>query len=92
MYPLVGFVDESLNIWCSTFPETYHVNMTFTRPVVVEGITSRGAFDNGVRHFVLSFSVFVSPSLDPDEELELLDKVYLLVNSSLVCIHACVCS
>ena len=77
MYPFVGFVSESTNIWCSTFPGSDHVNMTFTKQVVVEGITSRGSFDEGMRHFVSNFSVFVSPSLDPNEELELLDEVYI---------------
>ena len=73
-YPLVGFVDENTNIWCSSFPGSNHnhVNMTFTKPVVVEAITSRGEFNQG---FVSSFSVFVSPSLDSDKKLELLDEV-----------------
>ena len=73
MYPLVGFVDQSKNIWCSSFPgSNNHVNMTFTEPVVVEAITSHGEFNEG---FVSNFSVFVSPSLDSDKKLELLDEV-----------------
>ena len=68
--------------WCSTFPESTHVNMTFTKPVVVEGITSRGSYDRSTEHFVSNFSVFVSPSLKSDQELilKLLDEVYSLRN------------
>lgn len=84
MYPLAGFVDESMTIWCSTFLGSNHVNITFTKPIVVEGITSRGVFDQGTRHFVSNFSV---SSLDSDEELEQVS--YLTVNS-LLSLHPCV--
>ena len=76
----IGFVDDDAMIWCSYFSESSLVNMTFTKPVVVEAITSRGEFDqmHDTRHFVSNFSVFVSPNLDPNEKLELLDEVCYL--------------
>ena len=80
--PLVGFVDENTMPWCSNYygsnnPNHHpnHLNLTFTKPVVVEGITSRGSFSQG---FVSNFSVFVPQSLDSNKELELLDEVCYL--------------
>ena len=77
--PLVRFVDENTMPWCSNFygsnHHPNHLNMTFTKPVVVEGITSRGSFNQG---FVSNFSVFVPQSLDSINELELLDEVCYL--------------
>lgn len=63
-YP-VGNIVESSMLWCSTAGDgVNYVNMTFSQPVVLEGLISHGATSNigtlKLEHYVSDFSVLYS--------------------------------
>ena len=66
----------SNEFWCANATAGNYVNMTFTQPVVVEGIISSGAFTLGttnVLHYVSNFSILFSR--DINGQLELYNRV-----------------
>ena len=77
--PLSNIVDLSRHGWCTSVETGNHVNMTFTQPVVVEGIQSIGisAVVSGtsiIRHYYVSrFSILYSQS--KDDPLQLYPRV-----------------
>ena len=63
MFPLEDIVT---NFWCASSGTGNYVNMTFSQPVVLEGILSSGATSNNnrVRHYVSDFAIFYSNTVD----------------------------
>ena len=79
-FSLEQIVSSRLNeFWCASVTGRNYVNMTFTEPVVVEGIISSGAFSTGNVHFVSNFSVLFSR--DISGQLKLYNRVCLNDNT-----------
>ena len=74
----------SSEFWCASVTAGNYVNMTFTEPIVVEGIISSGAFSTGNVHFVSNFSILFSQ--DISGQLQLYNRVCL--NDNRPCMHA----
>ena len=62
-YPVENIVESSM-VWCSTAGNggVNYVNMTFSKPVVLEGLISHGATSNmgTIQHYVSGFSILYS--------------------------------
>ena len=64
LYPVENIVGSSTP-WCTAGdigPEVNYVNMTFSQPVVLEGLISQGATSNmgTLQHYVSGFSILYS--------------------------------
>lgn len=85
--PPSRIVDLSLPGWCTSVETGNHVNMTFTQPVVVEGIQSIGfsaMVGNNVRqYFVSRFSILYSQN--EDGPLQLYSRVCVQLDTVCQC-------
>ena len=58
-YPVENIV-ESSTLWCTEGDGVNYVNMTFSQPVVLEGLISQGGNSNMGQHYVSGFSILYS--------------------------------
>ena len=89
-FSLDQVVSPMLNeFWCASVTAGNYVNMTFTEPILVEGIISSGAATTrtplpALLHYVSNFSILFSQ--DISGQLQLYDRVCL--NDNRPCMHA----